>query len=135
MIWEQGAGGSNPSAPTNPTFMTTIFKICRAEEWAEAERVGAFAGSEVDRRDGYIHFSAAEQVAETAAKYFSGLTDLKLIAVDADKLGASLRWEPARGGAHFPHLYGALPLAAVLWVEPLPLDAIGRHVFPDLRGS
>ena len=94
--------------------MRIIYKICRAAEWDEAERAGAFAGSEVDRRDGYIHFSTTEQVAETAAKYFAGLRDLKLVAVDADKLGASLRWEPARGGALFPHLYGVLPLAAVL---------------------
>jgi uncharacterized protein (DUF952 family) len=115
--------------------MTTIYKICRAGEWEEAERAGAFAGSEVDRRDGYIHFSTAEQAAETAAKYFAGLPDLKLIAVDADKLGAALKWEPARGGALFPHLYGALPLTAILWVKPLPLDATGGHVFPIPLGS
>lgn len=112
--------------------MTTIYKICRAAEWEEAERAGAFAGSEVDRRDGYIHFSTAEQVAETAARYFAGLDDLRLIAVDTGKLGARLKWEPARGGALFPHLYGVLALDAVVWVEPLPIDAAGRHVFPDL---
>ena len=115
--------------------MTTIYKICRAAEWAEAERAGAFAGSEVDRRDGYIHFSTAEQVAETAAKYFAGIADLVLIAVDGDKLGAALEWEPARGGALFPHLYGVLPLTAVVWVRPLPLDAAGGHVLPELPRS
>jgi uncharacterized protein (DUF952 family) len=113
--------------------MATIYKICTAAEWGQAERAGAFAGSEVDRRDGYIHFSTEEQVAETAARYFAGLDDLRLVAVDSDKLGASLRWEPARGGALFPHLYGPLPLTAVAWVEPLPLDAAGRHIFPRLR--
>ncbi len=112
--------------------MTIIYKICTTAEWDEAERAGAFAGSEVDRRDGYIHFSTGGQVAETAARYFAGLGDLKLVAVDADKLGAALKWEPARGGALFPHLYGPLPLAAVRWVEPLPLDAAGRHTFPAL---
>ena len=115
--------------------MTTIYKICRAAEWADAERAGAFAGSEVDRRDGYIHFSTAGQVAETAARYFAGLPDLELIAVDADKLGPSLKWEPARGGALFPHLYGVLPLTAVVWVRPLPLDAAGGHVLPELPRS
>jgi uncharacterized protein (DUF952 family) len=115
--------------------MTTIYKICRAEEWEEAERAGAFAGSEVDRRDGYIHFSTAEQVAETAAKYFSGLPDLKLIAVDVAKLGTALRWEPARGGALFPHLFGVLSLGAVVWVRPLPIDAAGRHISPELSDS
>ncbi len=109
-----------------------IYKICRAAEWAEAERLGVFAGSDVDRRDGYIHFSTAEQAGETAAKYFAGLDDLMLVAVDAERLGPSLRWEPARGGALFPHLYGKLPVAAALWVEPLPLEANGRHVFPEL---
>jgi uncharacterized protein (DUF952 family) len=112
--------------------MGAIYKICSATEWAEAERAGSFAGSAADRRDGYIHFSTAAQVAETAAKYFAGMSDLRLVAVDADGLGASLRWEPARGGVLFPHLYTRLPVAAVLWVRRLPLDAVGRHIFPDL---
>jgi len=109
-----------------------IFKICRALEWAEAERSGAFQGSPVDLRDGYIHFSTAEQVVDTAARHFAGVDGLMLLAVDADTLGSTLRWEPSRGGALFPHLYGPLPVASVLWVRALPLDASGRHVFPDL---
>ena len=112
--------------------MRTIFKLCRASEWAEAERSGTFLGSPVDLRDGYIHFSTAEQVVETAAKHFAGVDVLTLLAVDADTLGSALRWEPSRGGALFPHLYGPLPVASVLWVRALPLDASGRHVFPDL---
>jgi uncharacterized protein (DUF952 family) len=113
--------------------MRAIYKICRAAEWEEAERSGAFEGSDVDRRDGFIHFSTAEQVAETAAKYYSNIDDLKLVAVGADTLAPALKWEPARGGDLFPHLYGKLPMAAVLWVRPLPLDAAGRHVFPSSR--
>ena len=112
--------------------MRIIFKICRAGEWAEAERLGTFRGSPVDLRDGYIHFSTAEQVAETAARHFAGIDGLMLLAVDADTLGSALRWEPSRGGALFPHLYDELPVARVLWVKPLPLDPTGRHVFPDL---
>ena len=112
--------------------MLAIFKICSASEWAEAERAGQFAGSRVDARDGYIHFSTAGQVAETAARHFAGIDALAIVAVDADALGASLRWEPSRGGALFPHLYGPLPLTAVLWVKPLPLDATGRHILPAL---
>jgi uncharacterized protein (DUF952 family) len=110
-----------------------VFKICRASEWAQAERSGTFAGSPVDLRDGYIHFSTAEQVASTAAMHFAGVDGLTLVAVDADALGAALKWEPARGGALFPHLYGPLPVANVLWVRALPLDGAGRHVFPDLQ--
>lgn len=110
--------------------MSLIYKICTAAEWRDAERADAYRGSAVDRRDGFIHFSTAEQAAETAAKHFAGQRDLVLIAVEADALGDQLRWEPSRGGALFPHLYAELDLKAVLRVDPLPLDDAGRHVFP-----
>jgi uncharacterized protein (DUF952 family) len=110
-----------------------IYKICRADEWREAERQGAFPGAPIDRQDGYIHFSTAGQVAETAAKHFAGMDDLVLVAVSAEPLGRALRWEPSRGGALFPHLYDTLALpGAVLWVKPLPLGADGRHQMPEL---
>lgn len=112
--------------------MVTVYKICPAALWRRAERDGVFRGSADDRRDGFIHFSTAEQVAETAAKYFAGQGDLLLIAVKATPLGAALKWEASRGGALFPHLYGELPLAAVHTIAPLPLGADGRHVFPPL---
>jgi uncharacterized protein (DUF952 family) len=107
-----------------------IYKICSAAEWREAEQTGVYRGSAVDRRDGFIHFSTAAQAAETAARHFAGQHDLLLIAVDADALGARLKWEPSRGGALFPHLYGELPLSAVRRVDPLSLGADGRHQFP-----
>jgi uncharacterized protein (DUF952 family) len=112
--------------------MATIYKICSAQEWREAERDGAFRGSEVDRRDGYIHFSTADQAGETARKHFAGQNDLVLVSVDADALGSGLKWEPSRGGALFPHLYGELPVTAAIRVEPLPLDAVGQRIFPPL---
>jgi uncharacterized protein (DUF952 family) len=99
--------------------------------WQEAARDGLFHGAPVDRADGYIHFSTAEQLRETAAKHFAGQSDLVLVAVEAEALGDALRWEPSRGGALFPHLYGALPLDAVRRVEELPLGRDG-HVFPRL---
>ena len=108
----------------------TVFKICTAAEWREAERDGVYRGSPVDRRDGFIHFSTAEQTAETAAKHFAGQRDLVLVAVDETALGERLKWEPSRGGALFPHLYGDVPLGAVERVDALPLDETGRHVFP-----
>jgi uncharacterized protein (DUF952 family) len=110
----------------------TIYKICAAALWREAERARVFRGAGIDLHDGYIHFSSAGQVAETAAKHFAGAADLVLVAVDARALGAALRFEAARGGALFPHLYGELPLAAVRWVKPLPLGASGHHVVPEL---
>jgi uncharacterized protein (DUF952 family) len=111
----------------------TIYKICPAALWRAAAEAGVFLGSEVDRRDGFIHFSTAGQAAETAARHFAGERDLVLVAVDAAALGDRLKWEPSRGGALFPHLHGALNLAAVRRVDPLPLGPDG-HVFPELAG-
>jgi uncharacterized protein (DUF952 family) len=109
-----------------------IYKICRADEWLASERQRIFGGSPVDLRDGFIHFSTAGQVAQTAALHFTGAADLVLVAVDSDVLGAALKWEPSRGGALFPHLYGPLLLETVLWAKPLPLGPDGLHVFPEL---
>jgi uncharacterized protein (DUF952 family) len=111
----------------------TIYKICDAAAWQAAERAGEFTGAPVDLADGYIHFSTVDQVEETAAKHFARQSDLVLVAVEAGALGAALKWEPSRGGALFPHLYGPLPLHAVHWVRPLPLGAEGRHAFPSLE--
>ena len=110
----------------------TIYKICDSALWREAERAGVFAGAPVDHADGFIHFSTADQVAETAARHFAGRGDLLLVAADAAALGSALRYEPSRGGQLFPHLYGTLPLSAVRWVRPLPLGAGAKHVFPEL---
>lgn len=111
---------------------STIYKICRAAEWHAAQDAGRYAGAEVDRRDGYIHFSTAAQVVATAAKHFAGANDLMLVAVDAGALDGALKWEVSRGGDLFPHLYGPLPLAAVRWAKPLRVGADGRHLFPEL---
>jgi len=106
-----------------------IYKICPRALWREAERVGRFDGAPIDLADGFIHFSTAGQVRETAARHFAGEDDLLLIAVDPEPLGAALRYEPSRGGDLFPHLYGSLPFSAVREVAALPLQA-GSHVFP-----
>lgn len=110
--------------------MALIYKICPRALWREAEAAGRFAGAPIDRQDGFIHFSTAAQVAETAARHFAGQADLLLLAVEADALGDALRFEPSRGGDLFPHLYGPLPLDAVTAIDALPLGADGRHVFP-----
>jgi uncharacterized protein (DUF952 family) len=110
-----------------------VYKIVAAEEWTKAEAAGIFEGAPIDRADGFIHFSTAEQAPETAAKWFVGRGGLTLAAIDAEALGANLRWEPSRGGALFPHLYGALPMSAVVWSRPLPLGPDGRHVFGSLE--
>lgn len=109
-----------------------IYKICPAALWRDAEKHGVFKGAAIDLHDGYIHFSDAGTVKETAARHFAGQADLLLISVNAGRLGDSLKWEKSRGDALFPHLYGNLPLDAVTKVEPLPLDAGGTHTFPPL---
>lgn len=112
--------------------MSTIYKILPASLWQQAQKAGAFTGSEVDLKDGYIHFSTAQQAAETAAKHFAGQRDLVLLHVDVDTLGDALKWEPSRGGALFPHLYDKLDVAQVMRADPLPLGDDGRHMFPEL---
>jgi uncharacterized protein (DUF952 family) len=113
--------------------MPSIYKIVAAALWREAERDGVFRGAPVDLADGFIHFSTAAQVEETAAKHFVGQRDLLLVRVDAERLGAKLKWEPSRGGALFPHLYGELPLSEIAELVALPLGPEGRHRFPPLR--
>ena len=109
-----------------------IYKICPQALWREAEAAGLFNGAPVDLQDGYIHFSTAGQVRETAARHFAGQADLVLVAIYADALGGDLRWEPSRGGDLFPHLHAVLPVSAARWAKPLPLAADGSHVCPDL---
>lgn len=111
---------------------TAIFHICRAEEWAAAQAAGRYDGSSQDKADGFIHFSARDQVVESAAKHRAGQSGLLLLSVDPERLGAALKWEPSRAGLLFPHLYGPLPLEAVIRVDELPLGDDGRHRFPPL---
>jgi uncharacterized protein (DUF952 family) len=113
--------------------MGVIYHICRREEWEAAKRAGRYLGSSQDKADGFIHFSDASQVKASAAKHRARQCGLVLLAVDAERLGPALKWEPSRGGALFPHLYGPLPLDAVAGVHDLPLGADGAHVFPPLQ--
>ncbi len=115
-----------------PTASRFIYKICPEPLWRDAESAGIFRGAPVDLADGFIHFSTAEQAPETAARHFAGQSALVLVQVEAARLGDRLRFEPSRGGALFPHLYGDLDLAAVTKVAPLPLGPDGRHVFPAI---
>jgi len=110
--------------------MKVIYKIATAAQWRAAEAAGHFDGAPVDIADGFIHFSDSGTVRETAARHFAGQEGLVLAAVDAERLGDALKWEVSRGGALFPHLYAALPLEAVLWTRPLPLDGEDHHLFP-----
>ena len=109
-----------------------IYKIVPQDLWSEAESRGVFDGADIDLQDGYIHFSTATQVADTAALHFAGQNSLLLVAVDGTTLGDTLRYEPSRGGDLFPHLYASLSMQNVLWVKPLPLGDDNTHQIPDL---
>ncbi|XDA97217.1 DUF952 domain-containing protein [Sulfitobacter sp. LCG007] len=106
-----------------------VFKIFRSDEWRALRSSGSTAGAPIDVSDGYVHMSTVAQVGETAAKHFADEEGLMLVAVETDRLGTDLRWEPSRGGQDFPHLYREMRLSDVVWAQPLPLVQ-GTHRFP-----
>lgn len=114
---------------------TMVYKICTENEWRQLQIAKEFSGSPDDLRDGFIHLSAATQVARTAAKFFMGRADLFLLALNADQLGDALKWETSAGGATYPHLYASLALETVASCTPLPLDPDGRHILPPELAS
>lgn len=109
--------------------MSRIYKILPRAAWTAAQDAGRYEGSSVDRQDGFIHFSSAAQAQETARRHFAGQSDLVVLEVEAEDLGAALRWEASRGGDLFPHLYGPLAANLVRQVTAAPLDGDG---FPSL---
>ncbi len=110
--------------------MPKVFKILDGAAYEKASASGQFQGAEIDLKDGYIHFSAAEQMKETARLHFHGRENLVLLAVPTEKLGAALKWETSRGGQLFPHLYGVLNMTDVAWAKPLPWNGT-QHDFPE----
>ncbi|EAQ15021.1 MULTISPECIES: DUF952 domain-containing protein [Maritimibacter] len=110
-----------------------IYKIFRADEWQSYQDAGETDGAPIDVTDGYIHFSTADQVAETAAKHFANEDGLMIVAFDTEALGDTLRWEPSRGGALFPHLYRKLDATDVVWAKPYPLGETGHELPADVR--
>jgi len=108
-----------------------VYKVLAEAALEAAKGEGRFLGTGDDLRDGFIHLSAGHQVEDTLAKHFAGQEDLLLVALDPDRLGAGLKWEPSRDGDLFPHLYGAMPLDAILAADPLPLDDDEQHILPE----
>ncbi len=112
----------------------SVYTLVRGADWRTAEARGEYRGSADDARDGFLHFSTAAQLRASAAKHRRGEPDLWLVEADVARLGAALRFEPASGGSRpglFPHLYGALPVSAVLSATRLTLRADGTHDFPE----
>ncbi len=102
-----------------------VYKILTEAAFSEAMGKGHFLGSADDRRDGFIHLSAADQLEGTLAKHYAREDGLMLLALDPARLGPQLKWEASRGGA-LP-----LDLSALLWAEPLELGADGLHRLPE----
>ena len=109
-----------------------IYHMCKREEWAAATSVGTYGGSSQDQADGFIHFSTAGQIIESAAKHRAGQDGLVLLTVDPDRLGDALKWELSRNEQLFPHLYGPLPVEAAVSVVDLTLGPDGKHIFPAI---
>jgi uncharacterized protein (DUF952 family) len=109
--------------------LRVLYKIVDAAAWAEADVAGVFKGAAIDLKDGYIHLSTGAQAKETARLHFAGVQNLVLVAIDEAVLAHQLKWEASRGGQLFPHLYGVIDPAQILWVQPLPWDGT-VHVFP-----
>ena len=108
-----------------------IYKVVRTAEWVGAREAGVFNGSADDKRDGFIHLSRAAQLRTTLVKHFAGEDSLLLVSLDVDGFGPELKWEPSRGGEHFPHLYGLLKLTLVHSVVPIKCDGDGRAILPS----
>lgn len=119
-----------PAISTSPSDL--VYKVCERQDWLAAETSPAYLGSSDDLRDGFIHLSAAHQLAMTLERHFGGRAGLVLIAFRSGHLAPALRWEPSRGGELFPHLYGPIAPGLALQTWPLPLDAGGRHILPEL---
>ena len=106
------------------------YKILTRDQWEAFRADGVFEGAPVDLADGFIHLSAKSQTAETVTKHFAGQDDLILAMVDLAALGGNVKWEPSRGGQLFPHLYGPLPMSAVVTKAVLRIGTDGKHSFP-----
>lgn len=113
-----------------PEASLIAYKVLTADQMAQLEADGTFAGAPVDLEDGYIHLSTAEQLDETVSKHFAGHANLHIAAVDLDALENAVKWEPSRRGALFPHIYGALPLSAVIAYSPLERGPNGKVSLP-----
>ena len=118
--------------PAGPTTHGLIYRLADRAAWEEAQRAGVYRGAEVDAKDGYLHFSSAAQLADTARLHYRGRQNLVLLAVDTERLGDELRWEASRGGDLFPHLYAELKAGDVAWAKSVTLDADGVPLIADL---
>ena len=85
-----------------------VYRLMEPDAFRAFQSSGRFRGSPADLRDGFIHFSRADQVPETARRHFRDHTRLVLVEVATAPLIDFMHWEQSRGGELFPHLHGVL---------------------------
>ncbi|MGV9450455.1 DUF952 domain-containing protein [Streptomyces sp. NPDC003635] len=99
-----------------------ILHLTRRSQWDAARATGTYEIStrgRTLREEGFIHCSTRVQLPGVAASFFSDLDDLVVLVVDPDRLRVPVRYEAAEpGGEEFPHVYGPIPVDAVVGVEP-----------------
>lgn len=108
-----------------------IYKVCQQSLFEASLAAGRFLGAPIDTADGYIHFSTAGQLRETLRLYFAGHSDLTLFSVAVQTLGDRLVWEPSRGGALFPHVYGELPMREIAASAAIAVAKDGAVNLPE----
>jgi uncharacterized protein (DUF952 family) len=108
----------------------TIYKVLTGDQWAAAE-AGGPVQAPVDVKDGYVHFSTAAQLQSTLGKWFRGQRGCILASFDSDDFGADLKWEPARAGDLFPHVYGDVRAWQVRSLWLLETGEDGAPIAPD----
>ena len=111
--------------------MTYVYKVCSKKEWSDATEIGLFSGSEIDKKDGFIHLSTINQIQVTVSKHFAGLEELLIIQFDAKKLKNKLKWESSRDRDLFPHYYGNIKTKLEDKRFDLDLGINGVHKFPE----
>lgn len=105
-----------------------LVHLCTAGDWARARTLGAHRPESLTSV-GFVHLSTPAHVHLPANRLYAGRTDLMLLRVDPARLTSPVRWEPGvptdPDGMVFPHLYGELPVTAVIRVTPYPPGADG----------
>ncbi|MHC9293540.1 DUF952 domain-containing protein [Mycobacterium sp. LTG2003] len=119
-----------------PPMPRVLVHLCSADEWQAARGSGAHRPDSLTAQ-GFVHLSAPEQVHLPANRLYAGRTDLLILQIDPARLFDPVRWEPGvptdPEAMLFPHLYGPLPVAAVMSATPYPPGDDGR--FSPLKSA
>lgn len=110
--------------------MDPVLAIVRRETWEEARFAGELRTPSLET-EGFIHLSLPWQVVAVANRVYPGTLGLVLLVIDPGRLTAELRYETAKNGDDYPHLYGPLNASAVLEALNFPPGPDGRFALPE----